>query len=61
METVPRCPGNELNKNLNIFSCTCDSCGKDNEIFADEVNKSQKCSGCGAVLDTSKCAAEGKP
>lgn len=55
MSTLDRCPGNELNKTLSVLSCKCDACGKDNEVFADEVNKKRKCSSCGEPLDTAKC------
>lgn len=54
MSTLDRCPGNELNKSVSILSCTCDACGKENEVYADELNKKNKCSSCGAILDTSK-------
>ena len=33
-----RCPGNELNKSLTTYTCDCPSCGKENEIFGDEMN-----------------------
>lgn len=55
MSTLDRCPGNELNKSLAVLSCKCDACGKENEVFADEVSKTVKCSSCGEPLDTSKC------
>ncbi len=54
MSTLERCPGNELNKSVSIFTIACKSCGKDNEVFADEIKKSVKCSACGELLDTSK-------
>ena len=60
MATTQRCPGNELNKSLQTYSCKCPSCGKENEVFADELNKPRKCSSCGKDLDTSKCALDGK-
>ena len=59
METQ-RCPGNELNKTLSAYTCECPSCGQENEIFADEMKKKNKCSACGAELDTSKCVISGK-
>lgn len=58
MET--RCPGNELNKSLSTYSCLCSSCGKDNEIFADEITKKHSCEACGAPLDLSKRKQAGK-
>ena len=56
MTETTRCPGNELNKNLKVFTVKCQKCGKENEIFADEINKAQKCSACNAVLDVSGIA-----
>lgn len=58
MET--RCPGNELNKSLKTFVCTCSSCGKENEIFADEMNRKHACTACGTALDLTKCKEQGK-
>lgn len=58
--TTTRCPGNELNKSVKTLACKCPSCGKKNEIFADEVNKKHKCEACGAELDTSACSLDGK-
>lgn len=53
MTEATRCPGNELNKNLQVYNVKCAKCGADNEIFADELNKKHKCTKCGADLDTS--------
>ena len=55
MSTLDRCPGNELNKTASIFTIACKSCGKENEVFADEIKKSVKCTACGELLDTSEC------
>lgn len=60
METTQRCPGNELNKSLTVYTCECPSCGKENEIFSDELKKARKCSACGAELDMNKCVLSGK-
>ncbi len=60
MTDTQRCPGNELNKNMQTYSCKCSECGKETEIFSDELNKSQKCTACGVELDTSQCALDGK-
>ncbi len=54
MTTLDRCPGNELNKSVSIFNIACKSCGKENEVFADEIKKSVKCTVCGEFLDTSE-------
>ncbi len=59
MTTTERCPGNELNKTLNVITYKCASCGKENEVFGDELNKEHKCASCGTKLDTSKCAQSG--
>ncbi len=60
MTTTQRCPGNELNKSLQTYSCKCSSCGKENEFFSDELNKIIKCSQCGSELDTSQCTLDGQ-
>ncbi len=59
METQ-RCPGNELNKSLTTYSCDCPSCGKENEIFGDELKKTHKCVVCGTELDLSKIKPDRK-
>jgi ribosomal protein S27E len=33
----------------------CESCGTEKEIFSDELDRPQKCDGCGAALDVKKC------
>jgi len=60
MTEAQRCPGNELNKNLQTCICKCLVCDKENEIFSDELNKAQKCIACGVALDTNKCTLTGK-
>jgi uncharacterized protein (DUF983 family) len=60
MESNQRCPGNELNKTLQTYKCDCPSCGKENEIFGDELKKAHKCTECGTALDMSKCKLDGK-
>jgi hypothetical protein len=54
METQ-HCPGFESNKSLRVHTCKCQKCGKENEIFSDELNKKHKCQGCGHELDVIKC------
>lgn len=56
----PRCPGKELNKSLGTFVCNCSSCGKENEVFADEMNRKHACTACGTALDLSKCKERDK-
>jgi hypothetical protein len=53
------CPGFQANKNLKSFMCKCDSCGKEKEIFSDEMDREQLCA-CGAKLDFSKCQVDGQ-
>ncbi len=60
MTDTQRCPGKELNKTLQSYICKCPECGKENEIFSDELNKTQKCTACGVVLDTSQCTLDGR-
>ena len=56
MTEPERCPGNELNKNLQAVTVKCKKCGKENEIFKDELNKTQRCTACNALLDTKNIA-----
>lgn len=48
------CPGFESNKTLSEVTVRCPECGKEWEIFSDEVGKSAKCSGCGVSVDTAQ-------
>ena len=52
MTEPARCPGNELNKSLKVINVECSKCGKENEIFGDELNKTQRCQNCNTELDT---------
>lgn len=45
------CPGFESNKTLKEVKIKCPECGKEWEIFSDEVEKNVKCSACGAMVD----------
>jgi ribosomal protein S27E len=45
------CPGFEANKTLSAVTVRCPECGKEWEIFSDELEKSAKCAACGAVFD----------
>ena len=56
MMTDTHCPGFESNKSLSEVKVKCGKCGKVWEIFSDEVEKTVKCSACGAVIDPKKCA-----
>jgi ribosomal protein S27E len=54
-EQKQHCPGFEANKSLTEVKVKCPACGKQADIFSDEVGKVVKCSSCGASMDTSKC------
>jgi ribosomal protein S27E len=58
MTSSTHCPGFNDLQNLKAFVCKCPDCGKEKEIFSDEVNRPHKCSGCGKELDISKCTVE---
>jgi len=58
-DATQHCPGFQSNKNLKSFMCKCDACGKEKEIFSDEMDREQRCA-CGAKLDFSKCQAGGQ-
>ena len=45
------CPGFESNKTLNAVKIKCPECGKEWEIFSDELTKQVKCSACNATFD----------
>lgn len=49
--TDTHCPGFESNKSLKEIKIKCSACGKEWEIFSDELEKSIKCSACGALID----------
>jgi ribosomal protein S27E len=49
--TDTHCPGFESNKTLSSCNVKCPECGKEWEIFSDEVDKSAKCPACGASVD----------
>ena len=57
MTTPQHCPGFEQFKDLKSFTCQCPECGKDNEIFSDEFDKTLKCTSCGKPIEFSKCTA----
>lgn len=49
--TDQHCPGFESNKTLNEVKLKCSDCGKEFEIFSDEVEKTVKCPACGTKVD----------
>jgi ribosomal protein S27E len=44
------CPGFESNKSLAAVKVKCPECGKEQEIFSDEVGKQVKCDSCSAAV-----------
>lgn len=50
--TNEHCPGFESNKSLSEVKVTCPDCGKEWEIFSDEVGRSAKCPACGTLVET---------
>ena len=55
METPQHCPGFEALRELESFLCSCPECGKEIEIFSDELNKKHICQKCGKQIDCAKC------
>lgn len=60
MTTPLHCPGLQDLKNLKAFTCRCPNCGKEKEIFSDEFDREHTCSGCGKLIDFTKCSIEGE-
>lgn len=61
MTTTPRhCPGFEQFKNLSSFMCKCPECGREVEIFSDEVDRPRNCPKCGKPMDFTKCSLYAK-
>jgi len=56
--TPAHCPGFQDLRNLSSFTCRCPECGKEKEIFSDEFNRTHRCSGCGNIIDFTKCSIE---
>jgi hypothetical protein len=55
--TTPRhCPGFEQFKGLQSFNCNCPNCGKELEIFSDELDRKHICRGCHQEIDFTKCS-----
>jgi ribosomal protein S27E len=53
--TNQHCPGFESNKTLNAVKVKCPECGKEVELFSDEMEKNAKCSACKATFDPKTC------
>jgi ribosomal protein S27E len=54
-EQTQHCPGFEANKSLNEVKIKCTACGKEMDVFSDELGKTIKCASCGAAIETKKC------
>lgn len=50
------CPGFESNKSIKEVKIKCAECGKEFEIFSDEVEKKVKCPACSAMVDPKAAA-----
>ena len=55
MATPQHCPGFETFKNLTAFTCKCQQCGTEKEIFSDEFGREHICRNCGQLIDFKKC------
>ncbi len=62
VSTPQHCPGYNDFKNLKAFTCKCNNCGQEKEIFSDEFDRPHTCSGCGEAINFAECkiAGEGK-
>lgn len=49
------CPGFEANKSLSEVKVKCPACGKEFEIFSDELEKKIKCAACSEVFEAKSC------
>jgi len=58
--TPQHCPGFTNFKTLKSFMCKCPECGKEKEIFSDEFDRPQSCSGCGKPIDFEQCTLSGE-
>jgi uncharacterized protein (DUF983 family) len=56
--TTQHCPGFEANKALAEIKLRCPACGKEWEIFSDELEKKTKCAACGAAIEPKACVVK---
>jgi len=54
--TDQHCPGFEANKSLSEVKLKCPDCGKEFDVFSDEVGNVAKCPACSAKVDPKTCA-----
>jgi rRNA maturation endonuclease Nob1 len=60
MDTPQHCPGYASFKQLKAFTCRCEGCGQEKEIFSDEFDRPHACSKCGKPLDLASCKLTGE-
>ena len=59
MPKIPNIKREEVNfETVKFFVCPCSSCGRKQEIFADEIHKPHFCKKCGEELDFNRCNFE---
>jgi len=58
MSEQQHCPGFESNKSLSEVIVKCPECGKEQEIFSDELGKNIKCNACSALFDSAAAKVE---
>ncbi|RPH43067.1 MAG: hypothetical protein EHM86_01695 [Desulfobulbaceae bacterium] len=58
--TDQHCPGFESNKQLKEVKVVCPACKAEIEIFADELEKTLKCTKCGQSFDPKTCQVPSK-
>lgn len=52
------CPGFESNKSLDEIQTKCPDCGKEKELFSDEMDKKVTCAACGTTYNPAACKVE---
>ncbi len=52
------CPGFESNKSLAEIKIKCPECGRESEIFSDELEKKITCAGCKNTFNPAKCKVD---
>jgi ribosomal protein S27E len=55
MTDQQHCPGFESSKSLSEVKVKCPECGVEMEIFSDELEKTTKCTACGAGFEPKEC------
>jgi uncharacterized protein (DUF983 family) len=60
MSTSSHCPGFIELKHLKTFACKCPRCGKEKDIFSDELHRIHRCAACGKEIDYFQCSLSGE-